>query len=92
MKTREQVEKFFKDHPINTGGAINQYKIVIEPDVDDGDVWRNVKIPFWSNNDIVVSGVLSLIEKIRKWDHDVHICLEKNEFHVVFVESACDPD
>ena len=93
---KDEIEKFIKNHPIKTGGAISEYKITIK-EIDDGDVYFSLSIPFWSNNDCVVDSVFDFLNTIRKESklQPQRIFLRNGEFELhIFqsLEECCDPD
>ncbi len=96
MWTIESIQHFLKQFKINTDGAINPY-VTSEPVlVDDGDLYYRIDFPFWSQNESVMAGVLTLcnaaLEKRGRGMH-VGIYLHKvNTVTIDFYVSVCDPD
>ncbi len=91
--TKEEVLEFIRRNQINTGGALNKHEISIDRK-DDGDDYFVLKIPFWSNNNYVIDGVLSFLNAVRKESHfipqSMYVRYDYIEVHI-FV-SVCDPD
>ena len=90
---KDKIKQFLRKHPVNTGGAINEHKIIIK-EIDDGDSYYRLLIPFWSNNEYVVDSVLNLIIELRKENIGLltQISLREDMFVVDIYESICDPD
>lgn len=94
----EEIDKFIKDHPIFTDGSLNRYTIEVE-EKDDGDEWVAATLPFWDNNNAVVTGVLTFAQDALKQHPDttsVHIRAKIGSYNtfveVCFHTHFCDPD
>lgn len=87
MKSELEVRNWFKDHKIDTGGAINEYNFTITTH-DDGDVYCKVVIPLWSQNCIVTTSVINLLPKILMWDPHADIFFDKNSAIAIIYESC----
>jgi len=100
MWTRDAIHDFIKSHPINTNGALNQYKIT-QIEKDDGDEWVEICLPFWSNNNHVVKGILKFALDALEQDSNTHIYLDPSlasnsllwrQIKVLCYLHTCDPD
>jgi len=87
--TEEQVTQFILDNPIRTDGALTEYLISIDIE-DDGDSYSRVTLPFWFQNEQVVTDVLSFLTKAHALGAQVY--LRNGEAVVDFFHSVCDPD
>jgi len=86
------VQDFYDDAPVETGGALNRYSATFE-EIDDGDVYVEVRLPLWSQNERVVDSVLKTVTRFRKrWGSYCHFYARDNEvvLHVYF--HVCNPD
>ncbi len=91
MWTIKEVEKFIRENPINTGGAINAYKHSKVKTIDDGDIHYRVRFPFWSNNNYVAKDLISLVQKALD-KGDISVYCERSCMRICFHNHFCDPD
>jgi hypothetical protein len=88
--TRDEIANFIKAHPINTGGAIAQH-IITQEEIDDGDLYIRVIVPYWSQNSLVSYNVLHFVMDAVSQGAIVFIH-DTLSFAVDFYISVCDPD
>lgn len=90
MWTETGIRTFIKDNPIDTQGAISTYEISIE-EIEDGDVYFRVTLPYWSHNASVAKGVLTLALKSLMYG-DSRVYLTGDSIVLNLYVSVCNPD
>lgn len=88
LLTSKEIEEFILQHPIKTGGSLNEYRLSCE-EFDDGDTGVVVTLPFWFQNRYVVRDVLQFAQDAFVKGAEVHVL--QSEIKAYFYTSICDP-
>jgi hypothetical protein len=88
----DEVRLFLEQYPIKTDGALATYKYDLSYH-DDGDIWVTLTFPAWSQNDVVMDGVLNAITRFRAaYGDKCKVYFEENKVRICIYFHWCDPD